>query len=98
MIIALSSDDAAEGSTSQLRIETDGRGAASPTIKGAPTMRSLKLNAEDRRVYETWLRNIIVLWASVVATMAIVFTVLALDRTVTPEQRAQIIQQSGFYP
>ena len=62
------------------------------------SMGSLKLNAEDRRVYETYRRNVIVLWAFIVATMAIVFTVLALDREVTPEQRALTIQQSGFYP
>jgi hypothetical protein len=62
------------------------------------SMRSLKLNAEDQRVYETWRRNIIVLWVSIVGAMAIVCTVLALDSKVTPEQRAVLVQQSGLYP
>jgi hypothetical protein len=62
------------------------------------SMRSLKLNAEDRRVYETWLRNVALLWAFIVGTMVIICTVLALDATVTPEQRALLIQQSGVYP
>ena len=59
---------------------------------------NLKLNDEDRRVYETWRRNIILLWAFIVGTMAIVCTVLALDTPVTQEQRALLSQQSGFYP
>ena len=59
---------------------------------------NLKLNDEDRRVYETWRRNIILLWAFIVGTMAIVCTVLALDTSVTPEQRALLSQQSGGYP
>jgi hypothetical protein len=62
------------------------------------SMQRLKLNDEDRRVYETWRRNIILLWAFIVGTMAIVCTVLALDTSVTPEQRALLSQQSGFYP
>jgi hypothetical protein len=33
-----------------------------------------------------------------VGTMVIICTVLALDATVTPEQRALLIQQSGVYP
>ena len=59
---------------------------------------NLKLNDEDRRVYETWRRNIILLWAFIVGTMAIVCTVLALDTSVMPKQRALLSQQSGFYP
>jgi hypothetical protein len=62
------------------------------------SMRSLKLNAEDRRVYETWRRNIALLWVFIVAAMAIVCTVLALDATVTPDQRALATQQSAVYP
>jgi hypothetical protein len=62
------------------------------------SLQPLKLNVEDRRVYETWRRNIILLWAFIVGTMAIVCTVLALDAAVTPEQRAMLIQQSGLYP
>jgi hypothetical protein len=41
------------------------------------SMQSLKLNAEDRRVYETWLRKVILLWAFMVGTVVIVCTVLA---------------------
>ena len=62
------------------------------------SMRSLKLNDEDRRVYETWRRNIILLWFFIVGAMAIVCTVLALDAAVPPEQRTLLIQQSGPYP
>lgn len=62
------------------------------------SIRSLKLNDEDRRVYEAWRRNIILLWAFIVGTMVIVGTVLALDATVTPGQRALLMQQSGLYP
>jgi hypothetical protein len=42
------------------------------------SMRSLKLDDEDRRVYETWRRNIILLWGFIVGTMVIVCTVLTL--------------------
>jgi len=61
-------------------------------------MQRLELNDEDRRVYETWRRNIIVFWAFIVGAMTIVCTVLALDTSVTPEQRVLLIQQSGLYP
>jgi hypothetical protein len=71
-----------------------------PNHSGSANMslQPLKLNVEDRRVYETWRRNIILLWAFIVGTMAIVCTVPALDAAVTPEQRAMLIQQSGLYP
>ncbi len=62
------------------------------------SMQRLELNDEDRRVYETWRRNIIVFWAFIVGAMTIVCTVLALDTSVTPEQRVLLIQQSGLYP
>jgi hypothetical protein len=55
------------------------------------------LNDEDRRVYEIWLRNIILLYSFIVGTTAIIFMVLALN-AVTPEQRALLTQQSGMYP
>jgi len=42
-------------------------------------MQRYKLNAEDRRVYETWRRNVILLWAFIVGAIAIVCTVLALE-------------------
>jgi hypothetical protein len=44
---------------------------------------NLKLNDEDRRVYETWRRNVILLWAFIVGAMAVVCTVLALDTSVS---------------
>jgi hypothetical protein len=62
------------------------------------SLQPLKLNAEDRHVYETWRRNLILLWAFIVGTMVIICTVLALDATVAPEQGALLIQQSGGYP
>ena len=86
----------------ELRIERGGRRTASPALKGSMNMSmqrlrlNLKLNDEDRRVYETWRRNIILLWAFIVG--AIVCTVLALDTSVTPEQRDLLSQQSGVYP
>jgi hypothetical protein len=46
----------------------------------------------------TWRRNIILLWVFIVCMMATHFSVLALDATVTPEQRALLIQQSGLHP
>jgi hypothetical protein len=58
------------------------------------SMRSLKLNDQDRRVFETWRRNIILLWVFIVGAMAIVCIVLTLDATVTPEQKAET-QPSG---
>jgi hypothetical protein len=63
----------------KLRIERDGGGAASLTRTEAQnlSMQLLKLNAEDRRVYETWWRNIILLWVFIVGAMVIVCTVLA---------------------
>jgi hypothetical protein len=61
-------------------------------------LNDFQLNDEDRRVYETWRRNLILLWAFIVGAMVIICTVLALDATVTPEQRALLIQQSGGYP
>jgi len=61
-------------------------------------MRALKLNVEDRRVDETWRWKIILLSTFIAGTMAIFFTVLALDGKMTPEERALAIQQSGFYP
>jgi hypothetical protein len=57
-----------------------------------------KLNAEDRRVYETWKRNMILSWVFLVGTIAIVCTIFAMETTVTPEQRVLTIQQSGVYP
>jgi hypothetical protein len=35
------------------------------------SIRSLKLNDEDRRVYETWRGNLIMFWSFVVAGVAI---------------------------
>jgi hypothetical protein len=58
-------------------------------------MQRLKLNDEDRRVYETWRQNVALLWVFIVGTMAIVCTVLTLNATVTPQQKALLIQQSG---
>jgi hypothetical protein len=48
------------------------------------SMRPIKLNDEDRRVYETWRWNIILLWGFIMATMAIICTVLTLDASSPP--------------
>lgn len=44
--------------------------------------------ADDRSVYKIWLRDTVLVWASVVAVMLAVCTILALDSTSTPEQRS----------
>jgi hypothetical protein len=63
----------------KLRIKQDGRGATSPRPTGARnlSMQPLELDDEDRRVYETWRRSIILLWVFIVGMMVIVCTVLA---------------------
>ena len=43
------------------------------------SMQALELNAEDRAVYKTWRRNVLVLWSTVLGVTAIVCTVVALE-------------------
>ena len=62
------------------------------------SMQALELNAEDRAVYKTWRRNIIVFWSTVLGVTAIVCTVLALDSTLAPEQRIEMALQAGMHP
>ena len=56
------------------------------------------LNAEDRSVYIAWRRKIFAFWCFIAV---FVCTVLALDASVTPEQRVAAVaasQQSGTFP
>ena len=62
------------------------------------SMQALVLNAEDRAVYKTWRRNIIVFWSTVLGVTAIVCTVLAVDSTSAPEQRIEKALQAGMHP
>jgi hypothetical protein len=56
------------------------------------------LNAEDRAVYKTWRRNLIMFWSFAVAVVAVVGTIQVVDSTVTPEQRTEMAQHSGMFP
>ena len=62
------------------------------------SMQALELNAEDRAVYKTWRRNVLVLWSTVLGVTAIVCTVVALNSTLAPEQRIEMALQAGMYP
>jgi hypothetical protein len=62
------------------------------------SMQPLKLNAEDRAVYKTWRRNLIVFWGFVAAVVAVACTILAVDSTVTTEQRIEMALHSGMFP
>ena len=62
------------------------------------SMQALELNAEDRAVYKTWRRNIIVFWSTILGVTAIVCTVLAVDSTLAPEQRIEMTLQAGMHP
>jgi hypothetical protein len=54
------------------------------------------LNAEDRAGYKTWRRNLIMFCGFVV--VAVVGTILALDSTLTTEQRIEMALHSGTFP
>jgi hypothetical protein len=62
------------------------------------SMQALELNAEDRSIYKTWRRNIIVFWSTILGVTAIVCTVLAVDSTLAPEQRIEMTLQAGMHP
>jgi hypothetical protein len=62
------------------------------------SMQALELNAEDRAIYKTWRRNIILFWSTIVGVAVIVCTVLAVDSTLAPEQRIEMALQAGMYP
>jgi hypothetical protein len=57
-----------------------------------------QLNQEDRKVYTAWLRMVVAFWALILIAMAAVCTVLALDDSMTPEQRIAPYQQQGVFP
>jgi hypothetical protein len=58
----------------------------------------LRLHAEDHAAYETWRRNLIMFWGFVVAVVAVAGTILALDSTLTTEQRIEMALDSGTFP
>jgi hypothetical protein len=62
------------------------------------SMRALNLNAEDRPVYNNRRRNLIMFWSLVVAVMAVMGAILAVDSTLTTEQRIEMALRSGMFP
>jgi hypothetical protein len=56
------------------------------------------LNPQDRAVYTTWRRNLIMFWGFVVAVVTVAGTILALDSTLTTEQRIEMALHSGTFP
>jgi hypothetical protein len=58
---------------------------------------TLELNAEDRAVYKTWRRNLIMFWSFVVAVAAVACTILPLDSTPTREQRIEMALHSVMF-
>jgi len=57
--------------------------------------RVYEFDAEDRI---DWLSQILAPCALIIVLMVVVCTVLALDASMTPEQRISIFQQSGVFP
>ena len=57
-----------------------------------------KLNQEDRKVYTEWLRRVVAFWALTLVAIVAVCTALALDGSMTPEQRMALYQQQGSFP
>ena len=57
--------------------------------------RVYEFDAEDRI---DWLSQILAPGALIIVLMVVVCTVLALDASMTPEQRISIFQQSGVFP
>jgi hypothetical protein len=62
------------------------------------SMQALNLNAEDRAVYKTRRRNLIMFWSLIVALVAVIGTILAVDSTLTTEQRIEMALRSGMFP
>jgi hypothetical protein len=61
-------------------------------------IRPHELNADDCRVYTSWLRKIVALWSLIIVGVVVVCTVLALHASVTPDQRIVGSQHSGMIP
>jgi hypothetical protein len=57
-----------------------------------------QLNQEDQKVYTAWLRMVVAFWAFILVAMVAVYGVLALDGSMTPEQRIAPYQQQGLFP
>jgi hypothetical protein len=55
-----------------------------------------ELDADDKKVYIAWLKGTLAFWA--LTSVFVVCTVLALDASMTTEQRIAISQQSGALP
>jgi hypothetical protein len=62
------------------------------------SMRALNLNAEDRAVCNSRRRNLIMFWSLVIGVMAVIGTILAVDSTLTTEQRIEMALRSGTFP
>jgi hypothetical protein len=57
-----------------------------------------QLNQEDQKVYTAWLRMVVAFWALILIATVAVCTVLALDGSMTPEQRMAPYQEQGLFP
>ncbi len=57
-----------------------------------------QLNQEDQKVYTAWLRMVVAFWALMLVAVVAVCAVLALDGSMTPEQRIAPYQQQGVFP
>ncbi len=57
-----------------------------------------ELNAEDRKIYDLWLRRTCAFWAAIAVATAAVCTVLALDSSLTPDQQIATYQKSATSP
>jgi hypothetical protein len=62
------------------------------------SVQPLKLDAEDRAVYTTWRRGLIIFWGLVVIVTSFSGTILALNSTLTTEQRIEMTLHSGMFP
>ncbi len=57
-----------------------------------------QLNHDDQKVYTAWLRTVVAFWALILVAIVAACTVLALDGSMTPEQRIAPYQQQGVFP
>jgi hypothetical protein len=62
------------------------------------SMQPLKPNAEHRAVHKTWRPNLIMFWSFVVVVAVVARTILAVDSTLTTEQRIEMALHSGMFP
>jgi hypothetical protein len=74
---------------------------SAPLRRGEPIMQMqlyYQLNQEDRKAFTEWLRMVVAFWAVILVAIVAVCTVLALDGSMTPEERIAPYQQQGLFP